>query len=352
MKTRFDVVPDDTIRQEFKKARGRVMRDPDVREYLHRRPIVWTKLRIAFWRINPTASKNLKEIKDRSVKGYKRLVDAQIQSLDDTVEQYAKSHSTLYYSEEKPALLCKYMPKGHAVDNILNSVTKFGSVGEYRREDHMECKLPIAPEMNTNDFLDVVRARILKAMLEEQNLDIISIWNSVQDAMENNVFIGSFSDGNNPDYMWHEYAKDDGVCVWFEPDYTKLKLVVYSDYLAKADDLREKYGQMMLRIAKEGFDSIKDDLESSTKEIINLSHMSFYTKKPVFDKETEWRQLVSCSDPSRIKLDEEGYKFIVESIPGRIVKVESRLPEKEHNRLLVNINPEIDVAWCRSKCVL
>ncbi|WII08080.1 hypothetical protein PED39_02465 [Methanomassiliicoccales archaeon LGM-RCC1] len=212
----------------------------------------------------------------------------------------------------------------------------------------MECKLPIAPEMNTNDFLDVVRARILKAMLEEQNLDIISIWNSVQDAMENNVFIGSFSDGNNPEYMWHEYAKDDGVCVWFEPDYTKLKLVVYSDYLAKADDLREKYGQMMLRIAKEGFDSIKDDLESSTKEIINLSHMSFYTKKPEFDKETEWRQLVSCSDPSRIKLDEDGYKFIVESIPGRIVKVESRLPEKEHGWLIAGIDSKIEVTQTKS----
>ncbi len=348
MKNRFGVVADDTIRKEFKKARCRVMRDPDVREYLHNRPIVWTNIRIAFWRINPTASKNLKEIKDRGVRGYKRLVDEQILSLDDTVKQFAKSHSTLDYCDEKPSLLCKYMPKGHAVNNILSSVTKFGSVGEYRRDDDMECKLPIAPEMNTDDFLDIVRARILKAILEEQNLDIISIWNNVQDMMENNIFIGSFSDGKNPEYMWHKYAKDDGVCVWFEPDYTKLKLVVYSDYLAEADNLRNQYSQMMLRIAKDGFDSFKDDLESSTREIVSLSHMSFYTKKPEFDKETEWRQLVSCSEPSKIKLDEDGYKFIVEPIPGRIVKIESRLPEKEHNRLIAEINSNIKVTETKS----
>ena len=332
---------DDTIRKEFNKARRLVLQDPEVKDYLRRKPITRTKVLIAFWRINPTTRKNLKEIKERSVKGYKRLVDNQMQSLDETVEQYAKSHSTLPFSDIKPPILCKYMPKDYAVENIINSVAKFGSVGEYRKDDDMECRLPIAPEMSTDEFLDVVRARILNSMLEEQGLDILSIWNRVQDAMENNVFIGCFSDGKNPDYMWHKYAEDEGVCVWFEPDYSKLKVIVYSDYLAKADDLRGKYDKLMLRIAKEGFESFKGELESLTKEIINLSYMSFYTKMPDNDKDTEWRQLVTCSDPSRIKLDDDGLKFIVEPIPGRILRVESRLPKTEYGKLMTDKSPDI-----------
>ena len=335
------VSSDDTIRKEFNKARRLVLQDSDVKDYLRRKPITRTKVLIAFWRINPTTRRNLKEIKEKSIKGYKRLVDNQIQSLDMTVERYARSHSTIPYSDIKPVLLCKYMPKDFAVSNIIHSEAKYGSVGEYRKDDDMECRLPIAPEMNTDEFLDVVRARILKSMLEEQCLDMLSIWNRVQDAMENNVFIGCFSDGKNPDHMWQKYAKENGVCVWFEPDYSKLKVIVYSDYLAEADNLREKYDKMMLRIAKEGFDSFKDELESLTEEIINLSYMSFYTKRPDYDKETEWRQLTSCNDPSRIMLDEDGLKYIVEPIPGRIVRVESRLPKTERDQLMANIDSEM-----------
>ena len=114
------------------------------------------------------------------MKGYKRLVDSRLQSLGDTAEQYARSHSTIMF-DGKPSLLCKYMPKGHAVDNILHSETKYGSIGEYRRDDGMECVLPIAPEMKTSEFIDVVRARIVKSMLKEQGIDILSIWDRVQD---------------------------------------------------------------------------------------------------------------------------------------------------------------------------
>lgn len=335
-------VEDDTVRQELMKARYRVMSDPDVRQYLHKKPGAGLILRVVFWRVGPTAVANVKELKEKSMKGYKRLVDSRLQSLGDTAEQYARSHSTIMF-DGKPLLLCKYMPKGHAVDNILHSETKYGSIGEYRRDDGMECVLPIAPEMKTSEFIDVVRARIVKSMLEEQGIDILSIWDRVQDSMEDNFFIGSFSDGSNPEYMWHKYANDDGVCVWFEPDYSKLKVIVYSDYLAEADKLREDYSEMMLRLAKEGFGTIKGDIESLTKEIIDLSYMSFYTKKPDFDKETEWRELVPCADPSRIRMDDEGHNYILEAIPGRIVRVESRLPKSEYERLMREKDPEIEV---------
>ncbi len=337
------ILSDDTIGKVFKKARAHILRDPDVKLYLRRKPIAKARLLITLWRINPIAISNIKEIKDRCLKSYKHLVDTQMETLGETAEQYAKSHSTLKFNGVRPTLLCKYMPKGHATDNLLNAVTKYGSIGEYRRDDMMECKLPVAPEMKTDEFFEVIQARVLKSVLEEKNIDILSIWNKIQDDMENCFFIGSFSDGEKSEHMWHEYAKDDGVCVWFEPDYSKLKVIVYSDYLAEADDLRHRYTDMMLRIANDNYETLKDDLESLTKEIINLSYMSFYTKKPGFDKETEWRHLVLCNDPSRIELDKDGFKYIIESIPGRIVKIESRLSKSEFDLLKSKLNPDIEL---------
>lgn len=174
-------LPEDNIRKVYKNARRRVMSDPDVLEYIHRRPFLKQRLIFIFWRTSPTVITNVKLMKDKSIKEYKQLVKYQINMLDDTIENYAKSNSVLPFNIEKPRLLCKYMPKGHAVSNICKSETKFGSVGDYRRDDITECALPIAPEMNTDEFLDIVGAKVLKLILEEQNLDIKSIWNNVQD---------------------------------------------------------------------------------------------------------------------------------------------------------------------------
>ena len=333
---------DDLIRREFKKARCRLLKDPDVKQYLRKNPIARVRLMIVFFRIGPTVCTNTKILKEKSVSGYRHLVNERLDSMDEVTERYAKSHSTIDF-KGKPNLLCKYMPIDHAVDNVLNSNTKFGSIGGYRCKEPMECKLPIAPEMKVDEFMDVVRARIYKTILADNGLDINSTWVRVQDSLEKNFFVGCFSDGANHEHMWHEYAKDRGVCVWFEPDYSKLNVITYSDYLAEADALRVRYDQMMFRLAKEHFDDVKDDFINLMKEVIDLSYMSFYTKKPDFDKETEWRQIVSCIDESRIKLDENEKPFIIESIPGRIVCIESRLPKDLHEKMVRGLDPSIKV---------
>ena len=54
--------------------------------------------------------------------------------------------------------------------------------------------------------------------MKEKNLDLISIWNKIQDEIENNLFVGCFTDGTNSEHMWEGYADGDGVCVWFRPE--------------------------------------------------------------------------------------------------------------------------------------
>ena len=122
-----------------------------------------------------------------------------------------------------------------------------------------------------------------------------------------------------------------------------MNRIVYSEYLAKADDLRESYYKMMFRLTKEEFSSLKDDLVSMMEEAIKLTYMSFYTKDPKYGKETEWRLVVPCNDTSRIKQNKDGSTHILNCIPGTIVTVESRLPEKEFDELMRDIDPRIEV---------
>ncbi len=209
---------DTTLLQEFKKARYLVMRDPDVKQYLRRNPSVEKELRTALWRSNNLACTNLKIIKDNGIEKYQQLVKKQFDSLNSTTEYYAKFHSKIPCSGEKPTLLCKYMPKGHAVENIQYSRTKYASVKEYRISDNKECRLPIDPETSKEEFMDIIGAKILGEVLKEKNLDLISIWNRIQEETENGLFVGCFTDGTYSDHMWKEYAKGDGACVWFRPE--------------------------------------------------------------------------------------------------------------------------------------
>ena len=152
---------DTTLLQEFKKVRYLVMRDPEVKQYLRRNPSVEKELRTALWRSNNLAYTNLKIIKDKGIEKYQQLVKEQFDSLNSTTEHYARLHSEIPCSDEEPTLLCKYMPKDYAVENIQYSRTKYGSVKEYRISDNKECRLPIAPETSPEDFMDIVGARII-----------------------------------------------------------------------------------------------------------------------------------------------------------------------------------------------
>jgi len=246
---------------------------------------------------------------------------------------------------DRPVLLCKCMSKGFAVSNVINQQFKYGSIGEYRVDDPMECVIPISPEENFDDVFEVVQARILKGLLEEQHLDIKGIWDQHQQKMCDDYFIGCFSDGQYQDHLWEKYAHGDGICVWFEPDYSQIYRVNYTHYHAKADDLRHRYMELMKRLALENYEDVYPEMESITKELVNLSILSFYTKKPVNDNDldSEWRMVVPApKDKREIRIDDDGFYFILQDIPGKIVKIESRLPDEKYEELLSEIRSSED----------
>lgn len=169
-------------------------------------------------------------------------------------------------------------------------------------------------------------ARVVKSTLEEQGADLESIWDGTQNRLENDYFVGCFTDGENADHMWREYALGDGICIWFEPDYSKIHRIIYADYLAKADELRDEYRAILYRAATERYESFHQDFSEAVRESVNLSMLSCFTKKLPFVGEREWREVVLSSCGDSVLPDGE-FKFIIHSIPGKIVRVESRMPE-------------------------
>ena len=138
-------------------------------------------------------------------------------------------------------------------------------------------------------------ARVVKSTLEEHGIGLESTWDEVQDQFEKDYYVGCFTDGENADYMWKEYVSGDGVCIWFVPDYSRVHRIVYDDYLADADDLRNKYRVILYRAAVEEYKSFHQDFSDVVRESVNLSIMSFFTKKPSYEKEREWREVVTPS---------------------------------------------------------
>ena len=164
-------------------------------------------------------------------------------------------------------------------------------------------------------------------------MDLKSRWESLQDSLNDCFFIGCFSDGSNPEYMWKKYSHDNGVCVWFEPDYSVLRRIVYEDYLLESDHLRRKYNDLMYRLSVENYSVVEDDIKNAVEELVNLSIMSFYTKKPEFFKESEWRAVIPKSPGMIVRKDNDGFYFIIDNIPGKIVKIESRMPSSCNKKL-------------------
>lgn len=338
--------PDDSVDRLFRKVKARVLKDPDIVALLHRRPDYRFRIWVEFRKCKSRIINNVGQIKKAKSKSYKRLVDRQISDTRFITDSSADPQSD--FDSDRPVLLCKCMPKDYAVSNVINQQFKYGSIGEYRVDDPMECTIPIAPEEKFDDVFEVVQARILKGILEEQHLDIKGIWDQHQKKMCESYFIGCFSDGQYQDHLWEKYAHGDGICVWFEPDYSQIYKVNYNHYHAKADDLRHRYTELMKRLALEDYEDVFPDLESITKELVNLSILSFYTKKPVNDNDldSEWRMVVPAPrNKNEIKIDKHNHTYILHGVPGKIVKIESRMPNEFNKELLSKIhesnNPEL-----------
>lgn|GEM_PF-3680356 len=103
--------------------------------------------------------------------------------------------------------------------------------------------------------------------------------------------------------------------------------------------------ELMKRLALENYEDVYPEMESITKELVNLSILSFYTKKPVNDNDldSEWRMVVPApKDKREIRIDDDGFYFILQDIPGKIVKIESRLPDEKYEELLSEIRSSED----------
>ncbi len=256
------------------------MSDPEVAEIRRRDPVLDNKLRHALFRNRINIIRNSNAIRNGSRQGYERILRRQTGNLDSVIESFFSKTDEFESDRGKPSLLCKFMPKEHAVKSIFDSTSRYSSVGYYRQNNDMfECTIPIEPESCPQEQFASVMSRIVEAVLEERGMDIGSTWDKIQSLIERDYFVGCFTDGKSPDHMWREYARGDGVCIWFEPDYSKIHRILYQDYLASADELRVGYRQMFSRIGTEEQDSFWQDLGDLTRDVIDLAIMSFYTKK-------------------------------------------------------------------------
>ena len=308
----------------------------------------WYKnARAALCRRERTINGNLRKIKARSRDGYRHLIETELKNLDATIARYSSGNGAAASGGKLP-LLCKYVNKDYAIKDVRTGQIKFGSVREYRHGDGMECTLPILPESRYDDLLATIQANIIREIMEEQNLDIGYVYSRFQDRIQDNCFIGCFSDGSNPEYMWTKYADSNGICIWFEPDDPYLVRITYAEYLEKASDLRRRYQDLMYRIATDRDESVFKDLDDLTREFIDLSIMSFYTKGPDYMDEAEWRIIVPCNDKNLIMTDEES-RYIIRPIPGRIIKIESRMPQEKNEMLMEGLDPGIGVIFAEPR---
>ena len=332
----------ESIYKDMKKAKYRVMSDPEIVSMFRGQKYLKVKQRTAFRKSKDTVAENTRFLKKNSKKSYRRLVESCLRSIDEIINSYSSSLSQIESSLDKPSVLYKFMPQEYATDNILSSSCSFGSVGLYRQNDRFECTLPISSEMDVDQQFDRINARIIHETFRDEKLDVHSVWDKVQDVLEKTYYIGCFTDGKYPEKMWHDYANDDGVCVQFVPDYTDLHRVVYADYLAEAGHLRKHFMDMMIRLSKERYQDLIQDLEDLVRKNIELSIMSFFTKKPQYDEETEWRILVPSDTDNNTKcFDKNGKTFIIHRIPGTIIGVESRMPAECNRDLEKRLDPSV-----------
>ena len=184
----------------FRTIRKRVLNDPEISEILDEekcRSKVIQELNRSERRI----IRNLSKVKGKDIEDYKRLVECELENIDSTITRFSSVDDS-FLPLDRPILLCKYMPKSHAVENILNGVAKYGSVSEYRHDDEMESTLPIAPESNYDSLIDAIQANIIREALADYGVDIESIYGDFQNYIGDNCFIGCFSDGSDAEYMW------------------------------------------------------------------------------------------------------------------------------------------------------
>jgi len=99
------------------------------------------------------------------------------------------------------------------------------------------------------------------------------------------------------------------------------------------------------RLAKEPFDSVINYIDNYLASVIDVSIMSCYTKNQHYRDEHEFRMLIHKDNcPFDILKDEKNdTEYINASIPGRIVKIVSRMSEENNTALKTLADQNIEI---------
>ena len=264
-------------------------------------------------------------------------------------EEYKKTF------DKVPKIILKYVDKEYVELDIKTHSFKYGSIGEYRngeRGDENECNMLSIIDSEKMDQMERMEARVMNNYLENEKIDFVSLINRVDRKIQYDCFIGSYTEIIDSDYMWQEYAHDDGACIELETTGLKLYKVVYQDYLEQYNLISGEYRKLMKLMAERDYDDLKPQLRVFFERLITLSLLCFYRKdeKENYPKEGEWREIIFRRDDLTVRKTKDGkWDFAIVSPPGKILRVVSRMPEIQNAELEKISNNTIEIIRDKQK---
>ena len=183
---------------------------------------------------------------------------------------------------------------------------------------------------------DSIEADILIDSLKEEGLSFDILFSKINSVVENDFFIGCYTDNTDPEYMWQEYAQDDGICIELETTGLRIYKVLYKDYLEQYRVLIDQYRKLMVEISLKQFEDLKSQLKEMIEKIMVLTFLCFYRKNETgnYPKEGEWREIIPRTENLVIKKTPDGkWDYALVSPPGKFVKINSRMSDEDNEML-------------------
>lgn len=315
------------------------LHDEEYRKEIGGNWVSWNKARFILFKRAGRIATNVLELKKQVHSEYQKLFDLYYNDpylVYRSLEKYLpEGHMT--DPDDVPKILYKYVKKDFACKSVKNNELKFGSAKEYRESDSTECDMGSA--MTNPRKLspsDKVQMKIIKDFSILEGVDFKGIMDGVDATIDDKLFIGCFTTHEDSDYMWHEYAGDDGVCITVDTRGLALCEVLYRDKIANYDILKERFNELMILLSIKKYDSIKSDIELLLSEIICLSLLTFYRKdnNEKYPKEGEWRVLVPYREGIEV-LQRKDKNYILQSIPEKFLTVRSKMPKEYNDQMKV-----------------
>ena len=296
-------------------------------------------------------SHNIPLLKEAIDQDLNPIIESIIQNPTTFILKYVPKVSEEYRTSfnKVPKTVLKYVDKEYVGSDIESHSFKYGCIGEYRngeKGDQNECNFVGIANSETMDQLDRMEARVMKNYLEKEKIDFVSLAGRVDCKIQNDCFIGSYTENIDSDYMWHEYAHDDGACIELETTGLKLYKVVYQDYLEQYNLISEEYRGLMQLLATRDYTDLKPQLKSFFERMITLSLLCFYRKDEGGDypREGEWREIITRRDGLILKrTSDDKWDFALINPPGQFITVVSRMPDDYNNELKKSCDKKINI---------